>query len=110
MPPPEMSKQAADLVEYCQAGGRVCPQPGEWHAMWKLMVRRARHGGTEKPSLPLILGAWNYTSDLEKMCRLVEHIQWADAHGVLREVDTFLRRLSAEKWHLLSRKSIDTEG
>jgi hypothetical protein len=54
-----------------------------------------------QPSLPLILAAWHYTSNLEKTRRLAEHIEWADKHGKLPEVAVFLRNLGESQWHHL---------
>jgi hypothetical protein len=51
-----------------------------------------------QPALPLILGAWHETPAVMKMTRLTEHIEWADQHGVLKEVDTFLRSLPESEW------------
>lgn len=59
---------------------------------------RATKGGGWEPAVPLILGAWHETSALLKMLRLKEHIDWADQHGVLDEVDKFLRSLPESEW------------
>jgi hypothetical protein len=32
------------------------------------------------------------------MLRLREHIQWADEHGAIDEVDAYLRSLPEEQW------------
>lgn len=66
-----------------------------------LPERRRRGAGWDSP-LPLILGAWNYTSNLEKMLRLREHIEWAESHGCLPSVAAFLRQLEESDWHHLS--------
>jgi len=69
--------------------------------MWKMLPKRRRIGAGWEPPLPLILGAWNYASNLEKMMRLTEHIQWADKHGKLTEISAFLRGLAESDWHHL---------
>jgi len=87
-----------DLVQYCQENGRVCPMPSQWNATWEMLPNRARIGGSWEPAIPLILGAWHNTPALLKMLRLKEHIDWADQHGVLDEVDKFLRSLPESEW------------
>jgi len=51
-------------------------------------------------ALPLILGAWNYTSGMEKMLRLRQHIEYAAEKGGLDAVDQFLRSLSDNDWYI----------
>jgi len=77
------------------------PQPGEWHMLWEMLPDKQRLGSGWDPPLPLILGAWNHTTNLEKMLRLKLHIQYAAEKGVLDNVEQFLKRLTPEKWHTL---------
>ena len=62
---------------------------------------RGSRGPRPAPGLPLILGGWHYSSDLMKMSRFQEHVEWAASQGVLAEVDAFLRGLPEEEWHHL---------
>lgn len=87
-----------DLVRYCRENRRVCPMPPQWNALWEMLPNRTRVGGGWEPALPLILAAWHEASALAKMMRLKEHIDWAEQHGVLDEVDKFLRSLSESEW------------
>jgi hypothetical protein len=87
-----------DLVQYCQENGRVCPMPSQWDALWEMLPNRKRAASGSEPALPLILGAWQNAPALLKMLRLKEHIDWADQHGVLDEVDKFLRSLPESEW------------
>ena len=67
--------------------------------MWKMLLgREQKSTGGWNPSLPLILAAWWDSTGLEKMLRQQEHIRWADEHGVIDEVDDYLRGLSEEHW------------
>ncbi len=75
--------------------------PQVWNALWETLPDRHRVGDGWEPPLPLILGAWHFTSNLEKMLRLEEHIRWAEQHGRLAEVDQFLRSLPESDWHHL---------
>jgi hypothetical protein len=91
--------QLDDLLEFVGAEGRVCPQPLAWDKLWKMLPDRRREGGIWVPWIPLILGAWNHTSDEEKAERLAYHIRWAAEHGMLTEVDAYLRSLPHEEWY-----------
>jgi hypothetical protein len=94
-----MSDTAQTLIAYCRENGRVCPQPLSWNALWDLLPERRQVGAGWIPPLPLILGAWHFTSDLEKMGRLKEHIEWAEQHGNLPEIAVYLRKLPEKDWH-----------
>ena len=87
-----------DLLRYCGENGRVCPMPPQWKALWEMLPNRRRAGGGWELALPLILAAWHDTPALVKMLRLREHIDWAEKHGVLEEVDRFLRSLPEIEW------------
>lgn len=87
------------LLAFVQVKRRVCPQPRQWYRLWKMLPARERVEGNWQPALPPILGAWQYTSDLEKQRLLREHIEYAAHHGVLRGVDAFLRGLAPNQWH-----------
>lgn len=53
-----------------------------WKKLWEFLFERGQIGGMATSS-PLILAKWADTSNLDKMMRLVEHIDWADKHGNL---------------------------
>jgi hypothetical protein len=93
------SKKAVELLEYCQKNGQICPQQQAWNRLWKMLPNRTQQpsGGWE-PGLPLILHAWSDSSNLEKLLRLKEHIEWADIHDTIDMVDAYLRGLSEEEW------------
>lgn len=90
-----------ELVAHCQINGRICPQPYTWNKFWKILPDKQRSGAGWEPSLPLILGAWSESSNLEKQVRFGEHLRWAEAHGALEAASRFLRALSEEEWHHL---------
>lgn len=92
-------ESAENLIAYSRENGRVCPQPSLWNDLWNMLPERHQIGAGWEPPLPLILGAWHYASNLEKMARLAEHIQWADKHGKLAEASAFLRRLAESEWY-----------
>ena len=97
-----MTAVTDDLIRYCRENGRVCPRPSQWHKLWKMLPNRSRNGVGWEPALPLILGAWAYTSNLEKMVRLEEHIKWAARHDAFEKIDSYLRGLRDSDWHHLN--------
>ena len=86
-----------DLVRYCRENGRICPMPDQWAALWEMLTNPTTIGEGEQPPLPLILGGWHAPKGMT-MERLKEHIDWADKHGVLEDVDKFLRSLPESEW------------
>lgn len=95
-----MEDPLKDLFEYVKADGRICPNPPEWNKLWELLPDKKRVGLGWEPSAPLILAAWWDTPYLAKILRLEEHIHYAAEHGVLDEVDTYLRSLKTEQWFI----------
>jgi hypothetical protein len=91
------------LLKYAQDEGRICPQPQRWNELWEMLPEKERVGIGWRPSLPLILGAWWHTSDIEKTLRLQEHIEYAASKGVLDRVERFLRNLPTDGWHSTSK-------
>lgn len=96
-----MAETAETLTRFCHESGKVCPNPSRWHELWETLPDRKRVGSVWEPALPLILGAWNDTTDIEKAARLREHIEWAANHGCLPMVAAFLRNLPESEWHHL---------
>jgi len=46
----------------------------------------------------LILAAWNETTHLDKMVRLVQQLEHAEKNGTLDAVDSYLRELPLSRW------------
>jgi hypothetical protein len=67
--------------------------------LWELLPNRTRVGNGWQPPLPLILGAWHDTPDLQKVLRLSEHIKWASSNHALDSVAQYLRALPEVEWH-----------
>lgn len=91
----------AELIEFCRQNNRVCPQPMRWNDLYHLLPETHCVGNRWEPALPLILGAWHYASNSEKMLRLEEHINWAANRGAIQKVADFLRGLEEADWHHL---------
>jgi hypothetical protein len=94
----ELSSTATSLIEYCTANRCVCPEPVEWQILWGMLPNhQQKAGGCCNPPLPLILAA-SSCENWEKRLRLRDHIQWADDHGVIDQVNEYLRGLSEAQW------------
>jgi hypothetical protein len=87
-----------DLLAYCRANRRVCPMPILWQDLWKLLPGRRRVDGGWSPPLPLVLAAWETTTDEQKRERLATHLEWARDHRVLPRVAALILSLKDEDW------------
>ena len=87
--------QLTSLEEFCRSDGRVCPLPVYWVRLWEMI---AKASPDKEPPLPLILAAWNETTHLDKMVRLVEHLEHAEKNGTLYAVDSYLSELPLSRW------------
>ena len=47
----------------------------------------------------MILAGWYVASNFEKYFIMKAQIEWADQHGVIKEVDKYLRDLDPDCWH-----------
>jgi hypothetical protein len=92
------TRRLEELLAFAHSDGRVCPQPTQWKKLWELLPGGRRVGGSWDPPPPLILAAWHVSSDAAKRGRLAEHIRYAASHGVLSEVDAYLRGLGPLEW------------
>lgn len=93
-----MSDTLHSLIGFCRENNRVCPMPQNWNALFEMLPNRKRTVLGWEPPLPLILEAWEHTPAPLKTLRLVEHLEWAAAHGALQEISRFLRGLPEPGW------------
>jgi hypothetical protein len=87
------------LLEYVKGHGRACPQPMRWNTLWEMLANCERSGSRCEPSPPLILAAWWNTPGMLKHLRFLEHLQWAQTHGCVDQVDAYLRALPEADWY-----------
>ncbi len=87
------------LLLYAKKDGRICPLPQIWNELFDLLPNRRRVGNGWEPPLPLILAAWDHSSDLEKRERFLLHIQWAADHGALDQANQFIRAIPPPGWY-----------
>ena len=93
------------LKQFVLSDGRVCPQPYHWNKLWEMLPDRKRLGSVWEPPPPLILGAWRDASAGAKRMRLFDHIRYAADHGVLDQVDRYLRDLNPDQWYCINKRS-----
>jgi hypothetical protein len=87
-----------EVLTETQKNNRVCPQPQKWQELYEMLPDKKRKGAGWEPALPLILAAWWDTPAMSKMLRLREHLEWAEAHGCLEQIFSFLRALPEGQW------------
>lgn len=75
-----------ELIAHGYRDGRVCPKPRAWSALYNKLPATRRLGNGWEPPLPLILGAWHFSSDDDKAARFHLHLQHAESNGALSTV------------------------
>lgn len=71
-------EQLQQLLVFASSGDRICPQPGEWDAIWRLPGQPCGDLGP-----PLILSGWAFSTDREKRERFAEHFDAEAANSAL---------------------------
>jgi hypothetical protein len=80
-------------MENILINNRVCPLPMVWNDFYEHLKRENKE---IKINPPLILGAWNFTNDSEKLARFKEHLSFVNTGS---DSYNFLLSLTDEKWH-----------
>lgn len=86
-----------DALRVASANDRVCPVPGKWLNLWRMLPGRKKAGAGWEPPLPLVLSAESMPAKF-KVARLREHLEWAESHSCLAEVLEFLHDLDESEW------------
>lgn len=89
----------SELLDYANAEGRVCPKPQAWNTLYQHLPCTRRLGQGWEPPLPLIFGAWHFSTDVDKADRFRMHLLHADAHGGLEAIAQLVLGLKASDWH-----------
>ena len=87
-----------EFINEVAKNNRVCPNPNMWNLLHTLVIESDFNNHTP-PNLPLILGAWWDTSDLDKAERLKELIDWCYLTNVSDIAWTFIKSLDESEWH-----------
>jgi hypothetical protein len=83
------------MIDQILINNRVCPKPMIWNELYKLMCKDL----TEKNiSKPLILAGWNFSSDIEKRNRFIEHLRLVDFNSE-NKIKTFVLNIREEDWY-----------
>ena len=90
----DTTEKLEKLMDYVQEEGRICPREAAWITLWKMLP--AAEG--EIPPEPYRQTEGSYRPTLIKVVLLREQLNYAARHGVLDEVDAFLRSLPADEW------------
>jgi len=93
-----MDIKLKNLLEYVKVDGRICPNRSHWDQLWEMLPNKKHVGRDWEPPMPLTLTVWWETPLQAKTLRLEMHIQYAAEHGVLDEVDSYLRGLRPDEW------------
>ena len=84
-----------DVLVEARRNNRVCPLPAIWQRLYAYLPNTGPH----LAKVPATHAEWQQVPSLQKRARLREHIEWAAAQGVLRQVYEALRKLPEERWH-----------
>ena len=77
---------------------RVCPRAERWQELHGLLPARKTQRGEQKPPMPPTGPAWSKTAPLTKRLLFREHIEWAEAQGVLENVMAFMQTMPETDW------------
>lgn len=84
-----------DVLVEVRRNNRVCPLPAIWQRLYAYLPNTGPH----LAKVPATHAEWQQVPSLQKRARLREHIEWAAAQGVLRQVYEALRKLPEDRWH-----------
>jgi hypothetical protein len=84
-----------EVMVEARKNNRVCPKPDRWIQLYEMLPDKQR----SEPAPPLVDAAWDATPSIPKRMCFREHIEWADAHGCLRQVYAFMKSLPEDEWH-----------
>jgi hypothetical protein len=83
-----------DVIVEIRRNNRVCPLPKVWQKLYEFLPNKTPALAT----VPATAEEWQRLSSLQKRTRLKEHIEWAAAQGVLKQVHAALQRLPEDRW------------
>jgi hypothetical protein len=93
---PLFTLDAAMLV--ARRNNRVCPRSERWLELHALLPARNTTRGTQPPPVPPTGQAWSKTPPLTKRLLFREHIEWAEAQGVLENAMAFMQTMPETDW------------
>jgi hypothetical protein len=93
---PLFTLEGAMLV--ARRNNRVCPRPDRWQQMFALLPPRKTLRGMQQPPVPPTGAAWAVTPPLTKRLCFREHIEWAEAQGVLESIMGLMQTMAEADW------------
>jgi hypothetical protein len=84
-----------DVLVEIRRNNRVCPLPKVWQRLYEFLPNKSE----ALPPVPGTAQEWGRMSALQKRTRFKEHIEWAAAQGVLKQVYAALGRLPEDRWY-----------
>jgi hypothetical protein len=83
------------MVEDIIRENRICPKPMVWKELYEIMCKDLNENNIPKP---LILAGWNFSSDIEKRNRFIEHLKLIDFNSE-NKIKTFVLNIREEDWY-----------
>ncbi|MDB5861354.1 MAG: hypothetical protein JWQ76_5043 [Ramlibacter sp.] len=93
---PLFTLDAAMLV--ARRNNRVCPRAARWEELHALLPARQTPRGVQTPPAPPTGPVWSKTAPLTKRLLFREHIEWAEAQGVLESLMAFMQSMPETDW------------
>ena len=90
---PQEEVTVDDVLVEIRRNNRVCPLPAIWQRLYAYLPNTGPH----LAKVPATPAEWEQVPSLEKRVRLREHVEWAAAQGVLRQVYEALRKLPEQR-------------
>jgi hypothetical protein len=87
-----------EVMVLARRQNRACPRPQQWMEFHSLLPSKVQNGKAVDAPLPLIAGAWNVASPMQKRLRLRDQIEWAERAGALMAIYDFLVALPEDQW------------
>ena len=93
-----MDQEYNELLNFIDRNNIICPMPSEWGDMYNMLVDRLE-SDVKKPSLPLILAAWE-APVFDKMIRFQEHLNFALERKLVLQVCDYLYSLDMDQFYI----------
>ena len=93
-----MNNKYEEIIKLMDEKEIICPMPGEWGTLYKMLPAKRVNGAGWEPGLPLILAAWDHTPLLPKMLRFQEHLDFALENGVIDQVHEYIFSLTDDQF------------
>jgi hypothetical protein len=83
------------MIKYILKENRICPQPIVWKELYEIMCKDLNENNIPKP---LVLAGWNFSSNIEKSNRFIEHLKLVDFNSENR-IKNFILNMIEEDWY-----------